>query len=182
MHNQSDDYYSDPLILWLNSGETVDIDLRIAASTSAEFAQTYNVTVKGVSMNSSVTRELAFNLTVTSPPLTFTVINDNLTIQRGTEGDVFIQVNNSATTDANLTFDASQNLPPLVDVILYAVSPSEPGASRELNMTIMASGSNGFGINVSVRDVAALGEKTIPINIYYSGSFFETILVRVQVT
>ncbi len=182
MHNQSDDYYSDPLILWLNSGETADIDLRIAASTSAEFAQTYNVTVKGVSMNSSVTRELAFNLTVTSPPLTFTVINDNLTIPRGTEGDVFIQVNNSATTDANLTFDASQNLPPLVDVILYAVSPSEPGASRELNMTIMASGSNGFGVNVSVRDVAALGEKTIPINVYYSGSFFETILVRVQVT
>jgi hypothetical protein len=67
-------------------------------------------------------------------------------------------------------------------VILYAVSPSEPGASRELNMTIMASGSNGFGVNVSVRDVAALGEKTIPINVYYSGSFFETILVRVQVT
>jgi membrane-associated protease RseP (regulator of RpoE activity) len=182
MHNQSDDYYSDPLILWLNSGETADIDLRIAASTSAEFAQTYNVTIKGVSMNSSVTRELAFNLTVTSPPLTFTVINDNLTIPRGTEGDVFIQVNNSATTDANLTFDASQNLPPLVDVILYAVSPSEPGASRELNMTIMASGSNGFGVNVSVRDVASLGEKSIPINVYYSGSFFKTILVRIQVT
>lgn len=182
LHNQSDGYYSDPYILWLNSGETADIDLRIAASTSAAFAQTYNVTVKGVSMNSSVAHEVMFNLTVTSPPLTFTVLNDNLTIPRGTEGDIFIQVNNTATTDANLTFDASKELPTSVDVILYAASPNETGASRELNLTVMASGSNGFGVNISVRSLATPGEKTIPIDVYYSGSFFITIQVRIQVT
>lgn len=182
LHNQSDGYYSDPYILWLNSDETADIDLRIAASTLAVFAQTYNVTVKGVSMNSSVSREIVFNLTVTSPPLTFTILNDNLTIPRGTEGDIFIQVNNTATTDANLTFDASQNLPTSVDVILYAASPSEAGASRELNLTVTASGSNGFGVNISVRSLATTGEKTITINVYYSGSFFKTIQVRIQVT
>ncbi len=182
LHNQSDGYYSDPYILWLNSSETADIDLRIAAPSSAVFAQTYNVTVKGVSMNSSVTHEIKFNLTVTSPPLTFTILNDNLTIPRGTEGDIFIQVNNTATTDANLTFDASQGLPTAVDVVLYAVSPNETGASRELNMTVMASGSNGFGVNISVGHLAALGENTIAIKVYYSGSFFKTIQIRIQVT
>lgn len=182
LHNQSDGHYSDPYILWLNSSETADIDLRIAAPSSAVFAQTYNVTVKGVSMNSSVTHEIKFNLTVTSPPLTFTILNDNLTIPRGTEGDIFIQVNNTATTDANLTFDASQGLPTAVDVVLYAVSPNETGASRELNMTVMASGSNGFGVNISVGHLAALGENTIAIKVYYSGSFFKTIQIRIQVT
>lgn len=182
LRDQSDAYYSNPFILWLNSSETADIDLRIAASTSAPFAQTYNVTVKGASMNSSVSHEIVFNLTVTSPPLTFTILNDNLSILRGSVGDIFIQVNNTAATDANLTFDASQNLPAWVDVILYAASPNETGASRLLSLTIMATGSNGFGVNISVRSGANPGENTIPINVYYSGSFFKTIQVRIQVT
>ena len=182
LHNQSDDYYSEPRKLWLNSGETADVDLRIAAPTSALFAQKYNLTVKGFSMNSSVTQEIVFNLTVTSPPLGFTILNDDLIIPRGTEGDIFIQVNNSAAADANLTFDASQDLPTSVDLVLYATSPSETGASRQLNMTVMASGSSTFGVNIYVRTLATPGEKTISIDVYYSESFFKTIQVKIQVT
>jgi len=109
-------------------------------------------------------------------------MDDNLTIPRGTEGDVFIQVNNTAATEANLTFDASSNLPASVDVILYATSPDEAGASRELNMTAVAYGISEFGMNISVRSFATTGEKTIPIDVYFAGSFLRTIQVRIQVT
>jgi len=178
LHNQSDDYYSDPYILWLNSSETADIDLRIAAPTSAEFAQTYNVTVKGVSMNSSVTREIVFNLTVSSPTFTFFVNPSSSTVTPGNSTYTNILFNNTGTSDLNLTIAPFPNLPPFVDVLLFSggLNNTDP-----VSIALAPQSTWPVGVWIIVSEFCPIGEKVLGIDVFSQGSILTTIHITIDV-
>lgn len=178
LHNQSDGYYSDPYILWLNSGETADVDLRIAASTSAVFAQTYNVTVKGVSMNSSVTHEIVFNLTVSSSTFTFLVVIPSSVVTPGNSTYANILFNNTGTSDLNLTIAPFPDLPQFVDVLLFSggLNNTDP-----VNITLAPQSAWPVGVWIIVSEFCPIGEKVLGIDVSSQGSPLTTIYITIDV-
>ncbi|MBU0623956.1 MAG: site-2 protease family protein, partial [Candidatus Thermoplasmatota archaeon] len=107
LRSQDDSHYAEDMLLELNSGENATISVRVSTPPSAQYGQSQNVTIKGITTNGTVQRTLSFNLTVTNPLFTFWVSNSTLTASPGSSIYTSILVNNTGETEANITLDAT---------------------------------------------------------------------------
>ncbi len=180
-HSLNDSYYASSHSLQLNASETSLVDLAITSHSEALSGQNYTVIIKGSSRNSTEVRHLYYNLTATSPTFSFWVEDEGLVIPRDTEANVTVNVNNTNPSEANLTFDASVELPPFVDVVLFTTSPSDPGVTRYITILVPGESSRSFNVNISVRGLAATGPAVIPIYVYYNESLTSMITVSFDI-
>jgi uncharacterized membrane protein len=176
------DTYAEELMIGLNSGENATIAVRIDSGSSVEYGQVYSVVVNGDTRNGSETRSLTFNMTITSPAVVFSFENNHASIPRGSSGNITAVIENAGASELNFTFDASGDLPLYVEVILYRSDYSEPGASRQLNVSVPGGGNATFFAFISVGASATLGEKTIQVDVYYLGVWLTALYMTIDVT
>lgn len=165
---ESQDYslYAQDLLVTLNSSENATISVLMSAPPSAQYGQSYNVTIKGTTKNDTLEQTLTFNLTVTNPVFTFWVSNPVLTTSPGSSTYTSILVNNTGETDANITLDATAQ-PTYFDVFLISGSLNTTGP---MNLTVPANGYVDVSVLVLVSSSATPRESTLPILAYYSSA------------
>ena len=164
--SQDDSHYAQDLLVTLNSSENATISVLMSAPPSAQYGQSYNVTIKGTTKNDTIERTLSFNLTVTNPVFTFWVSNPVLTTSRGSSTYTSILVNNTGETDANITLDATTQ-PTYFDVFLIY---GEVNTTGPMNLTVSANGYADVSVLILVSPSASPGETIIPILAYYSSA------------
>jgi hypothetical protein len=164
--SQDGSHYAQDLLVTLNSSENATISVLMSAPPSAQYGQSYNVTIKGTTKNDTIERTLSFNLTVTYPVFTFWVSNPVLTTSRGSSTYTSILVNNTGETDANITLDATAQ-PTYFDVFLISGTVNTTGP---LNLTVPANGYVDVSVLILVSPSAPPGETIIPILAYYSSA------------
>jgi Zn-dependent protease len=165
---RSQDYsaYAQDMLLTLNSGENATMSVLMSAPPSAQYGQSYNVTIKGTARNDTVERTLSFNLTVTNPVFTFWVSNPTLTMSPGGSIYTSIFVNNTGETDANVTLNATDQ-PTYFDMFLISGALNTTGP---MNLTVPANGYVEVSVLILVSSSATPGESTLPIFAYYSST------------
>jgi uncharacterized membrane protein len=175
--SQDGSHYAQDLLVTLNSSENATISVLMSAPSSAQYGQSYNVTIKGTTKNDTLERTLNFNLTVTYPVFTFWVSNPALTTSRGSSTYTSIFVNNTGETDANVTLDATAQ-PTYFDVFLIS---GELNTTGPMNLTVPANGYVDVSVLISVSSFATPGERTIPILAYYSSTQFPQMNITATV-
>ena len=166
LRSQDDLLYAQDMLLRLNAGENETMSVQMSAPSSAQYGQSYNVTVKGTTRNDSVERTLTFNLTITSPLFDFWVSNANLTASPGGSIYTSIWVNNTGETEANVTLDATVQ-PTYFDVFLISGALNTTGP---MNLTVPALGYVEVSVLIIVSSSATPGARTLPILSYYSST------------
>ncbi len=174
--------YVESLTLSLNSMENSTVNVLIVAPTAADFGQNYSIAMDAHTKNGSRSQTLSFNITISSPSITYTLGNDGLTIPRGSADNATLTVQNADPSMVNLTFDASSNLPLFVEVVLYSNTYSEPGASRSLNISVPADSNVTFGVYISVGSFASVGQQTVSVDVFYLDVLLDTVAINVLVT
>lgn len=175
---QDDSYFNETLLLRLNSSETATMSVLVVTPVSVQYGQSYNVTIKGSAKDSTVERTLTFNVTVTSPVFAFWVSTPPSAVTPGNWTHATIRINNTGETEANITFNATSGQPVYVDVFLTSGSFNTTGP---LNISVPALGSAEIGVEISISLFATPGDRTIPIQAYYSGTPLAPITITVSV-
>jgi Zn-dependent protease len=175
--SQDDTHYAQEILLSLNSSENATMSVFMSAPPSAQYGQSYNVTIKGTTKNDTIERTLSFNLTVTNPLFTFWVSNPTLTTGPGSSIYTSILVNNTGETEANITLNATSQ-PTYFDVFLISGALNTTGP---MNLTVPANGSVDVSVLILVSASATAGERTLPILAYYSSVQFPPIDISATV-
>lgn len=170
--------YAGGLSVLLNASEVYDYDVRIVASPSAELGQHYNVSLAGVSLNSTDKAHLYLNLTVTGSVFTYTIQSQF----SDTSADSWVQstvlVENGGPVDANITILADALQPQFMDVVVVV---GEVNSSGPVDLVVPAGGSATFEVDVFVSEYAAIGEYVISVDVYFDGVFQKTIDLALNV-
>ncbi|MCX6657232.1 MAG: hypothetical protein NTY62_00860, partial [Euryarchaeota archaeon] len=177
LRSQDDSHYAEDMLLSLNSGENATMSVRVSAPPSAQYGQSYNVTIKGITRNDTVERTLTFNLTVTDPLLAFWVSNPALTISPGSSIYASILVNNTGEAETNVTLDATVQ-PTYFDVFLISGALNTTGP---MNLTVPAHGYVDVSVLILVSSSATPGARTLHISAYYSSTPLTPILITATV-
>ena len=181
-HAPGDASYTEDQLVGLNAEENTTVDVMILSAPASEYGLTYTVAIDGVTRNGSETRSMTFNITITSPGLSYTIVNNNLTIPRDSSDNVTITIANADPTSVYLTLDVSVDLPLYVEVVLFNSTIFEPGVSGHLDVSVPGGGSVTFGAQISVDGPATPGEKTVTIDVFYLEVLLTTLAITVQVT
>jgi uncharacterized membrane protein len=166
LRSQDVSHYAPDILLSLNSSENATMSVLMSAPPSAQYGQSYNVTIKGTARNDTVVRTLSFNLTVTNPLFTFWVSTPSLTTSPGSSTYTSILVNNTGETEANVTLDATVQ-PTYFDVFLISGALNTTGP---MNLTVPSHGFVDVSVLILVSSSATPGERTLPISAYYSST------------
>jgi Zn-dependent protease len=166
LRSQDDSHYAEDMLLSLNSGENATMSVRVSTPPSAQYGQSQNVTIKGITRNGTVERTLSFNVTVTNPLFTFWVSNSTVTTSPGSSIYTSILVNNTGESEANVTLDATAQ-PTYFDVFLISGAVNTTGP---MNLTVPANSSVEVGVLILVSYSATPGVRTLPILAYYSST------------
>jgi Zn-dependent protease len=164
--SQNDSSYVTLGTVDLNAGDSVELDVLVTASPGATPGISENITILATSANDTdVKRTLTMNLSVVTPSLAYWVLGGQLSVARGSQGDVTVMLNNTDDTDANITLATNQTRPSFVDYQLHTISPTGAPVS-ELNITVPANGSVSFGVNITVGLSASFGTAQVNVDIY----------------
>jgi len=166
LRSEDDSHYAHDMLLSLNSSENATMSVLMSAPSSAQYGQSYNVTIKGTTRNDTVERTLSFNLTVTTPVFTFWVSNPTLTMSPGGSIYTSIFVNNTGETDANVTLNATDQ-PTYFDVFLISGALNTTGP---MNLTVPSHSYVEVSVLILVSSSATPGDRTLPISAYYSST------------
>jgi Zn-dependent protease len=166
LRSQDDSHYAEDMLLSLNSGENATMSVRVSTPPSAQYGQSQNVTIKGITRNGTVERTLSFNVTVTNPLFTFWVSDPTVTTSPGGSIYTSILVNNTGESEANVTLDATAQ-PTYFDVFLISGAVNTTGP---MNLTVPANSSVEVGVLILVSYSATPGVRTLPILAYYSST------------
>jgi Zn-dependent protease len=177
LRSQDDSHYAEDMLLTLNSGENATMSVLVSTPPSAQYGQSYNITIKGAARNATFERTLSFNLTVTSPLFTFWVSTPTLTASPGSSIYASILVNNTGETEANVTLDATVQ-PTYFDVFLISGALNTTGP---MNLTVPAHGYVDVSVLILVSSSASPGERMLPISAYYSATPLPPILITATV-
>ena len=167
-HNGSD-FTTVPLTL--NSTQNVSLELVVTASAAAMAGSNESVVIKGSALNSSFTTTMTYNFTVTEPVIAF-VPATGVTVPRGGEGNITIQMTNAGQVEANLMFQTRTDRPAFVDYLLYEGFSS---MTSDLNLTLLANESKTVGVHVIVGALATLGPVNLVVDVSYNGNPMDTI-------
>jgi len=177
LRSQDDSHYAQDMLLNLNSSENATMSVLMSAPPSAQYGESYNVTIKGTTKNDTIERTLSFNLTVTNPLFTFWVSIPTLTASPGSSVYTNIVVNNTGETETNVTLDATVQ-PTYFDVFLISGALNTTGP---MNLTVPANSSVYVGVLILVSSSATPGTRTIQISAYYSTAVLPPILITATV-
>lgn len=177
LRSQDDSHYAEDMLLTLNSGENATMSVLVSTPPSAQYGQSYNITIKGAARNATFERTLSFNLTVTSPLFTFWVSTPTLTASPGSSIYTSILVNNTGETEANVMLDATVQ-PTYFDVFLISGALNTTGP---MNLTVPAHDYVDVSVLILVSSSASPGERTLPISAYYSATPLPPILITATV-
>ncbi len=177
LRSQDDSHYAEDMLLSLNSGEIATMSVRVSTPPSAQYGQSQNVTIKGITRNDTVERTLSFNLTVTNPVFAFWVSTPTLTTSPGSSVYTSILVNNTGETEANITLDATVQ-PTYLDVVLISGALNTTGPT---NLTVPANGYVEVSVLILVSSSATPGARTLHISAYYSATPLPPILITATV-
>ncbi len=158
------DYEAEATVL-LNSGETALIEMRVVSSAGSELGRSYNVTVAGASLNSTVKRSVVYNMTVSSSVFTYTVTAGFPTATPDDWVRCTVLVQNGGTADAMMKVVPADIRPQGIDMFILAGGWNSSGL---LELTVPAQGSAYFSIDVYVNSIAEPGERIISVKVYYN--------------
>lgn len=162
-----DDEFADEVVILLNSSETTEVEVKVAASLAAELSQHYNVTIGGISLNSSEKTGVNYDATVSSSVFEYTIDTGFADVSPPDWTRCTILVRNGGTEDAIITVVASEIRPPAVDVFIMVDGQN---SSESVEFTVPAQSSAYFSIDVYVNELAEPGETEISVEIYANGS------------
>jgi len=174
--DQGDTNYSQTysVELRVNHNATIDVLVHSATTTTAPNA---TVEVKAAAVNSSFEQTVRFSFNISAPALTYDITDDNLSIPKGTFGNVTVTVNNAGPALGNVTFVATSDYSD-IHVVLFETWHNE---SSSLSLNISAGGHAVFKVNVFVMSFASPGKYTVPIEVRYADAVIGTFEITIQV-
>ncbi|MBN1677012.1 MAG: site-2 protease family protein [Candidatus Thermoplasmatota archaeon] len=164
--------FGDALTVLLNSGETALVDVRMMASPGAELGLRYNVSVGGVSENSTEKREVVYETAVSSSVFTYEIVT---AFEPATQDDwsrCTVLVVNNGTEPAFITIAPSEVRPHSVDVFVVGDGSN---STEAVELMVPPEDSAYFSVDVYVNAIAAPGGRVISIEIY-SGDTLHKLL------
>ena len=173
--DQNDSNYSQTYTADVRVNRDVIIDVLIHSATTTTLANT-TVDVKAIAVNSTIEHTQSFSFNITAPALSYTIQNDNLSIPKGTYGNITVVVNNDGPALNDVTLSASSSTD--VHVTLFETWHN---ASSYLVANISAGGHIVFQVNIYVLSFASTGPHSIPIEVRYADTVILTFAATVQV-
>ncbi len=174
--SQNDSNYSQTYTIALKATENATIDILIHSATTTT-VPTAEVKVKGVSLNSTIERNITFGFNISAPAISYSVVNDNISIARGAYGNVTVQVTNSGPALNNVTFVAPSGSPD-IHVVLFEIWHNVSGS---LTVNISEGGHTVFDVNVYVLSFATPGPMQVPIEVDYAGTLIATFYIHISI-
>lgn len=172
--------YASKYDIGLNASQNATMEVKIVSPTTSSFGSNSTVTIKATSLNkTSIIHTTTYNLSIGSPPFTFWVVNDGVTIAPGTWGNVTVQANNTSPVTSNITLDTNTaKEPPFITPKLIANGQNSTGP---LNLTVPGNGTATFYVLIHVDQYASAGMTAVGVDTLYRGVELQTIEIRVDV-
>jgi len=170
--------FHDEVTVLLNSSEKADIDVRIEASPAAELNWRYNVSVGGISLNSTDKRMQVYNITVSSSVFSYAITSGFSAVTPDSWSRCTVLVLNNGSADAAITVVPGLIRPLSIDVFVVADGQN---SSSSVEFVIPAEGSAYFSIDVYVNSIAELGEKVISVGVYYQDTLHKQLDIPLAV-
>jgi Zn-dependent protease len=179
---QSDDAYVQSTTVILNAGDSIMLDVRVRAATTARIGNNESVFILAASHNvTKVERTLVLNLSVIYPAFTYWVVDGQVSVAAGSTSSVSVMLNSTEDMDDNLTLTTNLTRPNDMNFILYTMFPLGV-PSHEINITVPAHGNITFGSNITVEASAAAGDVVIYVDMLMNGADVGRIPISVRIT
>ncbi len=157
--------FSDEVTVLLNSSENATVFLCMTSSPGAGLSSQYNLTVGGLSLNSTEKRNAVYNMTVSSSVFSYDITTE---FESATPDDwtrCTILVHNNGTANATLTIAPSDIRIQSIDVFVLTDGQN---SSEYVTLNVPGQGSASFSIDVYVNSIAEPGDRVIPIEVFYN--------------
>ena len=168
-----------PYSVSLNSTQNTSIDVLVTAPASSLVGGVNTITVKGTSENkTSISHEVTFNLTLSSPAFAHWIVNNNTAISPGSWGNVTVRINNTGPVQLNLTLNDSSGPPSPVYALLRVGTSNTTGP---VDLTVPANGNSTFYVEIYVLPSTPAGSRTVNIDVLYHQINVDTITIGLMV-
>ncbi len=164
--------YMDSLSILLNASETYSYDVRVFASAAAVLDQQYNVSLAGLSLNSSLKVHVYLNLTVTGSVFTYSVLTPFADAPTNSWAQCAVLVENSGPEAATISITPSALQPQFMDVVIVV---GEANSTEAVDLIVPAGGSASFTVEVFVSQYASTGDYLITVEVYLEGTFQKSL-------
>ncbi len=156
---------SDEVTVLLNSSENTTVLICITSSPGAELGWHYNLTVGGLSLNSTEKRSTTYNMTVSSSVFSYEITTEFASATPDDWTRCTILVYNNGTVNATMTIAPSNIRIQSIDVFVLADGQN---SSDWVTLNVPSQGSAYFSVDVYVNSIAEPGERVVPIEVYYN--------------
>jgi len=179
VHGAEGAQFSEKATVLLNSSEEIDVVARVEASPAADLNWHYNVSVGGISLNSSdEKRSLFYDMSVSSSVFSYSVGSGFPEVSPDAWSRCAVLVVNNGSADATITVVPGLIRPLSVDVFVVADGQN---SSTSAELVVPAKGSAYFWIDAYVNSIAEPGERVVSVEVYYHDTLHKELSIPLNV-
>jgi len=157
--------FSPDVTVLLNSSESASVDVMITSPVDSQLGEHYNLTLGGLTLNSTEKRTLVYDAVVRSSMFSYDITAGFEPVMPGAWTMCTVLVHNNGTSNATVTIAPTNDHITFIEVFILVDGQN---SSEYATLAVPGKGSAYFSVNVYAGPYAEPGDAAISVGIFYN--------------